>query len=286
MQISELEKKAAQIRVDVLEAIFKAGDGEVGSAMSAVELLVALYYGDLNGRPVAKVDHVRPGWDEQDYVIVSKRHAAIVQDAILADLGFFDKSELAFYKKANSFLQSHSSKKVPGVPMTVAGAGRGLSMACGLAMGLKGDRKPNRVFALLEEAELQKGVVWEAAMSASYYNLDNLLCIVDGNGVQQDGPVRALMDLGNVQAKFESFGWKVIRVTDGHNFDYLLDALDRAFKVNRQPLCLWCNTVCAKGIEFAEGKAHYYASGLSEPEMQEVIPKLKSIYLTENDEQF
>lgn len=278
MNLKDLQKKAAQIRVDVLEAIHKAGSGYTGSSMSVVEILISLYYGDLGGKPIVKVDERKPDWDSQDYVILSKGQAAIVQYAILADLGFFLKSELGFYRQRNSMLQSRPSIKVPGIRVSVPAHGYGLPMAMGLAMSLKMDRKPNKVFTILGDAELQEGITWEAANSSAFYKLDNLITFIDNDEFQADGPIKAVMDLGNIQSKFEAFGWKVIKVTDGHNFDQILDAIVKAFTVNRQPVCILCKTIKGKGIPFAEKKLGYHAAALSDAELAEIIPKLKAIY--------
>lgn len=281
MDIKGLEKKAAQIRVDVLTAIHKAQSGYSGSSMSVVEIMVALYYGDLSGRPVASVDPMRAGSADQDYVFLLKGHAAPVQYAILADLGFFSKSELDYYRQLNSMLSARPSTKIPGVWASLGGHGYGLSVAVGTAIALKAERKLNRVFGVIGDAELQEGNTWEAIMSASHYNLNNLILFIDKDDLQSDGPTKAVMDLGNLQDKFEAFGWKVLKVLDGHNFDKILEATYKAFSVNRQPCCVICNTVKGKGVAFAEKKVGYSGVPLSEAEMNEAIPQLKKIY--END---
>lgn len=274
MRVSDLEKKAAQIRADVLAAISHAGSGYSGSCMAVVEILLTLYYGELFGRRLVKLDPMKPGWDEQDYVILSEYFTAPVQYAILADLGFFDKSELRFLMQAGSNLTTGPSMKVPGVSLTVPAIGQGFAGALGLALALKMDRRSNKVYTVLADSELQKGRIWEVAMAAAHYKLDNLIAFIDNSAFQYDGPVRAIMDIGVVQAKFESFGWKVIQVVDGHSFDQLLDGLERAFTVSRQPVCIWCHTTKGKGVEFAEGKSGYHALPLSEPELREVLSRL------------
>jgi len=281
MDIKGLEKKAAQIRVDVLTTIHKAQSGYSGSSMSVVEMMVALYYGDLSGRPVVSVDPIRAGSADQDYVFLLKGHAAPVQYAILADLGFFSKSELDYYRQLNSMLSARPSPKIPGVWASLGGHGYGLSIAVGTALAIKAERKPNRVFAVIGDAELQEGQAWEAIMSAAHYNLDNLVLFIDKDDLQSDGPTKAVMDLGNLQNKFEAFGWKVLKVLDGHDFDQILEAVYKAFSISRHPCCIICNTVKGKGIAFAEKKVGYGAVPLSDAEMAEAIPKLKKIY--END---
>lgn len=281
MEISELKMKAAQIRVDVLTAIYKAGSGQTGSSMSVIEILIALYYGSLGSKPILNVDPGKPGSLDQDYVVLSKGHAVISQYAILADLGFFDKDELKYYKQVNSMLEARPSQKVPGICASSASPGLGFSIAVGLAMSLKMERRQNKVFAVLGDAELQMGVTWESATLASHYNLQNLVAFIDNDGFQEDGPLKAVLDVGSIQDKFEAFGWKVIHVLDGHDFDQLLDALHKAFSENRKPVCIWCHTITGKGIGFAEDKSGYHGAALSEVEMNEVIPKLKEIYENE-----
>ncbi|MBU1152278.1 transketolase [Patescibacteria group bacterium] len=266
MDLKFLKEKAAAIRKDALFAINKAGRGFSGSAMSYVEILVALYYGG-----VMNVDPKMPGSDELDYFVLGKGHAAISWYAALADIGYFEKSELDHYQKENSFLSLWPNLKIPGVKAPVQNYGQGLSFACGLAMSLKMDRKPNRVFAVLGDGELACGQTWEAAMSASHYNLDNLIVFVDNDGLQLDGPNKAVMDVQPIQDKFEAFGWKVIQVRDGHDFDQILDALAKAFTTNRMPTLIWCHTVKGKGVPFAEGKESYHDAVLSDAE-------LKSLY--------
>ncbi|MFA7686007.1 MAG: transketolase [Candidatus Gracilibacteria bacterium] len=277
MTIEALQKKAAQIRVDSLTAISRAGSGHSGSSMSCVEILVSLYYGKISEKYVAKLSPRKPQWEEQDYIILSKGQAVPTQYAILADLGFFDKSELDFLRKVNSPLQGYPNVKVPGITVPITSHGCGLSIATGLAMALKMDRQPNKVFSILGDGELQEGQVWEAAMCAAHYKLDNLIAFIDNDDLQMDGPVRSIMDVMPIQDKFEAFGWKVIHVWHGHDFDEILDAIAKAFTTNRHPVCIWCHTVKGKGIEFAEGKPYYHDVPLSEAELAEVKKKLDPV---------
>ena len=171
--------------------------------------------------------------------------------AVLADKGFFSKDELNHLRQANSMLQGHPVRKIPGVTMSTGSLGQGLSIANGLAMCLKMDRRPNRVYCMLGDGELQEGQVWEACMAAAHYKSDNLVAIVDKNELQIDGPTRAIMSVDPLAAKFESYGWKVIQVLDGHNFKELSQAFSKALKVQRQPICVIAHTVKSKGVPFA-----------------------------------
>lgn len=276
MEIKELEKKAIQIRLDTLKAISNANSGCSGSCMSIVEILVSLYYGELYGKPVLNCDSKMPGWEGQDYFVLSKSKAAPTLYSILADKEFFDKSELNFLGKPNSLLTDKPNCKIPGISASVFSHGHGLSIGLGMALSLKMDRKKNRVFVLLGDGELQDGQIWEAAMAAAHYNLSNLIVFVDNNKVQRSGLISSTMDVGNIQNKFESFGWNVVKVMDGHNFDELLDAFLKASTVTRRPVCIWCNTICGKGIDFAERKHSYLDVPLSESELNEVFSKLNA----------
>ena len=275
MHINDLESKAAQLRVDTLRTLHGSGVGYVGSTMSAVEILTALYYAEFPGRPLVKLDVSKPQWEGQDYVVLSKAHAAALQYSVLADLGFFSKEELNYFAKPGSMLQARPSLKVPGISAAGATHGHGLSVALGIAMSLQMDRRDNKVYCLLGDGELQSGQVWEAATAAAHYKLNNLIAIVDNNKLQRDGALNAVMDIGSIRAKFDAFGWNVIQVVDGHDFNQLLDGLERAFTSVRRPVCLWCHTVSGKGLQFAEGKPGYHSAELSEPEMRELIPKIE-----------
>ncbi len=268
----ELEKKAIQIRIDTLKTIHKADYGYVGSCMSVVEILVALYYGQINKKPVMDFDS-RKSKIDYDSLILSKSHAVPVQYSILADLNFFDKSELDFFGKPNAMLKERPCIKIPGITASVSSYGHGLSIATGIALSLKMDRKNKKVFTILGDGELMCGQNWEAAHTASQNKLNNLIAFVDNNKTSSNSTV----DLGFIQDKFEAFGWQVIQVTNGHDFDQIINAISKAFTSNRKPVCIWCHTVVGKGIEFAEKKPSYHWAKLSEGEMSTIIPKLEGM---------
>ncbi len=278
MEVQDLEKKAAWIRHNALTTIQKSGMSGTGSSMSSVEILTTLYYGTLNRKPVAMFDPAKPGWAEQDYIVLGKGAATAVQYSILADLGFFDQSELDHYSQVNSLLQSRPVSKIPGIVAPAVSSGHTLSIVSGIAMGVKMDRAANKVFAVIDVSDLQNGQVLEAATSAAHYNLDNLILFIDDAEFQADGTVRAVMDTGFIQAKLDSFGWRVIRVPDGNDFDDLLNALLKTYTMSRRPICIWCSTVSGKGIDFAERKHGYFNAPLSEPELDLISSKLKKLY--------
>jgi len=258
----DLERKAAELRVAALKSISKAGSGHTGGAMSVMDILVALYYG--GGAEIQGVEKE----EDKDYVILSKGHGAPAQYAILADLGYFDASELDHLRQVGAMLQGHPVAKIPGVAVSTGSLGQGISVAHGIALSLKVDKKPNKVFVALGDGELQEGMVWETAMSAAHYMSSNLIAFVDNNKLQIDGPCKAVMDVEPVQDKFVSFGWRVINVRDGHNYEELLDAVRKARSETRKPVCIFCNTVKGKGVPFAEGKVEYHGAALSEEEMK------------------
>ncbi len=256
--------------------IQKSGMKATGTAMSTVEILVALYYGELNGGKVLNFDAKKPGWDEQDYLVLSKHSATPVLYAILADLGFFDEGELDHFAQLNSLLQARPYQKISGVSVPALTVANGLSAACGLAMAIKMDRQDNRVYVVADIAELQSGQFWEMAMVATHHNLNNLVLILDDNSFQTDGTTRSVVDLGGIQTKLDAFGWQVFRVNDGNNYDAIFENLVKTYKVNRRPTCLWCHTVSGKGIDFAERKHGYFAAQLSEPELEAIKLNLKT----------
>lgn len=270
-----LKKKSLELRIQLLKMTNKVQFGHSGSSLSSVDILTALYYGKFHDRHVMQVDPQKPGWDGQDYFVLSKGHACPALYSILADLGFFPKEELQHLFQMNSLLQGHPVQKIPGIVLSAGSLAHGFSGALGLAMSLKADKLYNRVFCLLGDGELQEGQVWEAAMAAAHYKLDNLVAIVDDNGLQIEGPTRSVMNVDPIVDKFESFGWKTVPVRDGHNFEELLSALERAMEVQRRPAVIIAHTVKGKGVPFAENKSFYHGVPLSDEEMAVAIPALE-----------
>lgn len=279
LSIPELRAKASELRIAALRAISKAGSGHTGGSMSVMDILVALYYG--GGRQfygAVNAGEIRFGdgrEEDKDYVILSKGHAAPAQYAILADLGYFDASELDHLRQVGALLQGHPCVKTPGITVATGSLGQGFSVAHGLAMSLRLDHRPNKVFVVLGDGELQEGIVWETAMSAAHYMTSNLIAFVDNNGLQIDGPCKKVLNVAPIQDKFEAFGWRVIQVRDGHDYEELLSAVRRARAETRRPTCIWCHTVKGKGVPFAEGKVEYHGAALSEEEMKVAEEELR-----------
>lgn len=271
-----LEKTALRLRIDLLKMLHRSRSGHLGGSLSVIEMLIAVYYGQLPRGPVLRYDPSKPGAEEQDYFILSKGHASPAWYTVLADLEFFPKDELLDFRQVNSMLQAYPSKKIPGIAISSGSPAFGLAGAVGLAMALQSDRQPNYVLCLVGDGELQDGQFWEAILLASQYKLENLTIMIDYNGLQMDGIVRSVLGIEPLADKLETFGWKSVHVPDGHNFEDLLVGLERAFETQRRPTALICRTVKGKGVAFAENKASYHAEVLSDEEMSEALPRLEA----------
>ena len=248
MELALQQEKAKHLRADILKMLCCAKSGHPGGSLSCVEILMALYYN------VMKVDPSNPHWEQRDRFVLSKGHACPALYAVLADKGFFPREELWTLRKTASHLQGHPDmRKTAGVDVNTGSLGQGVSIAGGLAMAAKYKGENHRVFALVGDGEIQEGIVWEAAMSAAHYKLDNLVCLVDNNGRQLDGAVADVMSHGKgIGAKFDAFGWNVIDVADGNDVEQILGALEQAKACKGKPTCLILNTVKGKGATFAE----------------------------------
>ncbi|MBD3270106.1 transketolase [Candidatus Peregrinibacteria bacterium] len=272
--LTALRRKATEIRINTLKAISNAGSGHTGSSLSAVDILVALYYGENHEGPFMNIDPVKPGWEDQDYFVLSKGQAAPVLYSILVDLGYFDADELNFYKQMNSLLSVSPRSRIPGVAVSSGAPGQGLSSAVGLALALRMDRARNKVFTLIGDAEFATGDVWESLLYAGHNKLGNMVVIVDRNTIQLDGIVRNLNIADPIAEKFDAIGFRTINVFAGHDYDQLLDAFEKAISETRLPVAIVCKTVKGKGVDFAENKGFYHDTPLSEQELEEAIRSL------------
>lgn len=261
--ITQLEAKAPRYRVDIIEMLCEAGSGHPGGSLSAIDLVSALYHGKLRHRPAD------PGWAERDRFVLSKGHGVPAQYVVMADLGYFPREQLWTLRKLGSPLQGHPcSRWLPGLDASTGSLGQGLSLAQGMALGLRLDRNPARVYCLMGDGETQEGQVWEAALSAAKYKLDNLTVIVDYNKAQIDGYTRDVMDLEPLVDKWRAFGWHAIAI-DGHDYRQILEALDEAERVRRQPTYIVAHTLKGKGVSFMEQNPvawHGVAPGREEAE--------------------
>ncbi len=267
-QLKTLKEKARMVRIDILKMLTDCGSGHTGGSLSSADIATALYFYKM------KYDAKKPHWKGRDHFILSKGHAAPLLYTVLAHAGFIEHAELCTLRKLGSRLQGHpDSKYLPGVEISTGSLGQGLSVANGIALGHKLDKMTNRVYALLGDGELQEGQVWEAAMTAAHYKLDNLCALVDNNGLQIDGPVSRVMGVEPITEKWRAFGWEVIDV-DGHNMTELTAALDKAETVKGKPTMIVCRTIKGKGSKVFEGKVEFHGTTPSREECEIALKEL------------
>jgi transketolase len=269
-KITMLKKRATEIRITTLQVLGKLGFGHVGGSMSVTELLTALYFGDLmRYRPSD------PQWDGRDWLIMSKGHAGPTLYTILAKLGFFPESALSTLNQGGTHLPSHCDRNLTsGVDMTTGSLGLGMSVAIGVALGHRLEGKDNCIYLILGDGECQEGQVWEAALYAAQKKLSNLVAFVDYNHQQLDGYTRDINDLGDLGAKFETFGW-FSQVIDGHDFGQILAAVNRAWEEKKRPSMIVMNTIKGKGCTYAEGVLKNHHMVVSEDNTEEALACLQ-----------
>ncbi len=249
----KLEKIALEIRKGALTAVYSAQSGHPGGSMSIADLLTYLYFEEMN------VDPKNPKDPDRDRFVLSKGHTSPALYATLAERGFFPKEDLKTFRHKDSYLQGHPDMKhIPGVDMSSGSLGQGISAACGMALSAKISEKKYRVWAVVGDGESQEGQVWEAAMFAAHYGLNNLCVFVDFNGLQIDGPVTEVMNPTPLDEKFAAFGWNTM-VIDGHNFDEIEKAV-KAAKESAKPMAVIMKTVKGKGISFMENQCSWHGS--------------------------
>ena len=266
--LQDLSEQACKIRQDIVKMLGKAGSGHPGGSLSSADIVTVLYFNEM------KIDPQRPDWPERDRFVLSKGHAAPVLYAALAEKGFFAREELMTLRKIGSRLQGHPSlKHLPGVEMSTGSLGQGLSAANGMALAARLDKRDYRVFVLLGDGEIQEGQVWEAAMAAAHYKLDNLVAFLDHNGLQIDGPVGQIMSPEPVADKWRSFGWHVEEI-DGHNLREITDALDRAGRVKGKPVMIIADTVKGKGVSYMENQVGWHGSTPNAEQTSQALTEL------------
>lgn len=270
-QKSLVQEKATAIRVSILKAVTAAKSGHPGGSLSIADLMALLYYVEMN------VDPNNPKDGNRDRFVLSKGHAAPALYATLAEKGFFDKAELENLRKIDCMLQGHPDMKhTPGVDMSTGSLGQGISAACGMALAGRIDKKDYRVFAVLGDGELEEGQVWEAAMFAGFYKLNNLTAFIDFNGLQIDGDIREVMSPLPIAPKFEAFNWNVIEV-NGHDLDELHNAIEAAKACTDKPTAVVMNTVKGKGIKEMEGQAGWHGKAPSAEEYEKFVAELLEV---------
>jgi len=267
--VIELEKTAAGLRRDVIDMIYHAGSGHPGGSLSSADIVTALYWHAM------KVDPARPDWEDRDRLVLSKGHAAPIVYAAIARKGFFAVEHLQTLRHLGSILQGHPDcRKTPGVDMTSGSLGQGLSIALGMALGARQARQDFQVYCLLSDGETQEGMVWEAAMAASHYQVGNLTAIVDRNNLQVDGWVNAVMNIEPYGDKWRAFGWDV-RELDGHDLAALCQTLDDVRLERARPSVLICRTIKGKGVSFMENVMEWHASPITKDLRDRAIEELQ-----------
>lgn len=277
---AELALKARAVRRHILRMTAAAGSGHPGGSLSAADILTALYF------RVLRLDATRPDWTERDRFVLSKGHGAPALYAVLAERGFFPVAELESLRRLGSRLQGHPDmKSTPGVEASTGSLGQGLSFAVGLALAGKLDRASWRVYALLGDGETQEGQIWEAAMAASHYRLDNLTAFLDHNGLQIDGPVDKVMSISPVEEKWRAFGWRVLSI-DGHDLGAILRATSAAGKSSvdvaensedrGRPTIIIARTIKGRGVSFMENRAEWHGKAPNAEQLEAALKELGS----------
>jgi transketolase len=247
--------------------IFEAGTGHPGGSLSCVDIITVLYFSIMHHSPL------NPKWDERDRFVLSKGHAAPALYAVLAECGYFPVKELSFLRKFGSLLQGHPDIKIPGVDVSTGSLGQGLSISSGIALAAKMDNKKFRVYTILGDGECDEGQIWEAAIFASHYKLDNLTAIVDRNGLQIDGPTEKILRLEPIAGKWKEFGWHVIEI-DGNKIEKIIEALNTAKEIRGKPTVIIAHTLKGKGISFMEWVNAFHGKALNEDEMRIAMEEL------------
>lgn len=267
--IAELQEKAKEIRKSIVRMTGAAGSGHPGGSLSAADILAALYFHELRLKPE------EPQWEDRDRFVLSKGHGAPVLYGALAEKGFFPKEEIMSLRKLGSRLQGHPDlQSLPGVEVSTGSLGQGISVATGMAMAGKLDGKDYRVYVLLGDGECQEGLVWEAAMAAAHYKLDNMVGFLDYNGLQIDGPITEVMSPEPLAEKWQAFGWHVIEI-DGHDMKAILSALNQAKDTKGQPTMIIAKTVKGKGVSFMENQVGWHGVAPKPEEVAQALAELE-----------
>ena len=263
----QLEIQACKIRMGIIEGVYNAKSGHPGGSLSIADTLTYLYFAKMN------VDPKNPDMEDRDRLVLSKGHTAPALYSTLANKGFFDLEELKSLRHIGALLQGHPCIHIPGVDMSSGSLGQGISAACGMALSGKISNAPYKVYAILGDGEIEEGQVWEAAMFAAHKGLDNLVAIVDNNGLQIDGAIEDVCSPYPIKEKFEAFGWHVIE-TDSHDFDKLESAFDEAEKIAGQPVAIIQKSVKGKGVSFMENQVSWHGSAPNAEQYNQAMEEL------------
>lgn len=266
----QLQRIANHVRQGVIEGVYHAKSGHPGGSLSIADTLTYLYYNEM------KVDPANPKWEDRDRLVLSKGHCCPALYSVLAEKGYFDKSELKSLRHVGAMLQGHPDMKhIPGVDMSSGSLGQGISAACGIALAGKLKKADWRVFTILGDGEIEEGQVWEAAMFAAHHKLDNLVAVVDNNNLQIDGRVSDVCSVYPIDEKFRAFGWEVF-TADAHDFDSLDAAFTAATAVQDKPAVIIQKSVKGKGVSFMEDQAGWHGKAPSQEQYEQAMAELKA----------
>jgi len=268
-KIEELKGKAKTARIDILEMVGEAGSGHPGGSLSAIDILTVLFFHEMS------YDPKNPEKPNRDRFLLSKGHASPALYSILAEVGFFPKEELKYFRKLGHLLQGHPSPEIPGVEIATGSLGQGFSAALGIALCGKLDNYDYRTYVLLGDGELHEGQVWETAMSAGVRKVDNLVAIIDYNGLAQDNTISDLKEIEPIDKKFEAFGWHTITI-DGHDIEAILQVLEEAKKVKQKPVMIIAKTVKGKGVRFMENEIGWHGKAPNSEQLIQAIEEVKN----------
>jgi transketolase len=272
MTIPELELQANLIRQDIIKMLEAAGSGHSAGPLGLADILTALYF------DILQHDPKNPSWDKRDIFLLSNGHCVPVQYAAMANAGYFDRKELLTLRTFGSRLQGHPERtKLPGLENTSGPLGCGLSQACGMALAMRMNKQHHRwIYVVMGDGELNEGNIWEAAMLASKYKLNNIVGIIDRNNIQIDGPTETVMPLEDLKAKWEAFGWHVIDV-DGNNIEDVIDACAMARAIIEKPVMLIAHTIPGKGVDFMEYDFHWHGMPPNAEQAKEALKDLRTL---------
>ncbi len=267
-KLKNFAKIATNVRKNALTAVFCANSGHPGGSLSIADILTVLYFEVMN------IDPKNPKWEDRDRFVLSKGHCSPALYGVLSERGFFPKDEIKNFRCVTSYLQGHPDMKgVPGVDMSTGSLGQGFSAACGMAISAKINKKNYRVYTALGDGELQEGQIWEAAMFAAHYKLDNLTAFVDFNGLQIDGDITKVMNPLPIDEKFKAFGWNVITI-DGHNYEEIYNAIMTAKSTKDKPTVIVAKTIKGKGVSFMENNASWHGVAPKPEQYEQAIKEL------------
>lgn len=268
--LARLNRKAQTLRLHVVKMIGVDHVGHLGGSCSIADVVAALYF------QIMKINPQQPKDPDRDRFLLSKGHAALIQYAALAEAGFFPMDELKTVKRLGAKLQGHPDMlKTPGIEANTGSLGQGLSVANGLALGMRLDQSPRRVYVVIGDGEQAEGQIWEAAMASAYYQLDNLTAILDRNRLQATGPIDERFKIGNLNEKWTAFGWHVLEI-DGHDMEQILQAFAQAETIKCKPTLIIANTIKGKGVSFAENVVSFHNGAMTQQQFDTAVAELEA----------